>query len=168
MRKKIAFLCSCALSALSLIPVANCAGHREDRRPAFAFGDDGDFGNVAARRGADGGRRDQRRRRGKSRRDELQNQAGRRRSRLQLASLCREGQAIDRAGQSRGDLWLLDFGQPQIGAAGLRSEIHQRRKPVRRRPAVLSRAIRRRRTIAQHFLHRRFARTSSSSPPPNT
>jgi hypothetical protein len=51
---------------------------------------------------------------------------------FQLAALRRKGQAAARRGQGRRDLRLLDFGEPQVRAAGLRE---------RQRPALLPRAV---------------------------
>ena len=75
-----------------------------------------------------------------------EDRARRRRWRLELAALRREGQAAPRAGQGRRHLRLLDLGQPQVGAAGLREE---------QRAALLPRAVRRRRDVPEHLLHRR-------------
>ena len=70
----------------------------------------------------------------------------RRRRRLELAALRGKGQAAPRAGQGRRHLRLLDLGQPQVGASGLREE---------QGPALLPGAVRGRGTVPEHLLHRR-------------
>ena len=66
--------------------------------------------------------------------------ARRRRSRLQLAPVRREGPRTDQPRSRRRGVRLLDLGFPQIRAASIRGT---------QRPAVLSAGIRRRRTVAR-------------------
>ena len=78
--------------------------------------------------------------------------ARRRRSRLELGPVRGEGQAAPAPGQGRGRLRLLDVGQPQVGAAGVREQ---------QRPALLPGAVRGRGVQQERLLHGRHARTSS-------
>ena len=69
--------------------------HDQDRHPAFALGHDGDQRNDPQGPDADAGRRAQRQRRPARQED----RAGRRRSRLELAAVRREGARADQQGQ---------------------------------------------------------------------
>ena len=73
-------------------------------------------------------------------------EAGGRRPGLELAAVRREGARADREGQGGGHLRLLDLGQPQVGAAGVRgAEQHP----------VLPRPVRGRGEQQERLLHRR-------------
>ena len=65
----------------------------------------------------------------------------------------------DQHGQGGGHVRLLDLGQPQVGAAGLRGI-----QPI----AVLPRPVRRRRAVDERVLHRRGPEPAVDSRPPNT
>ncbi len=103
--------------------------HRQGRRAPLAVGHHGHQRSVAPRRLHDGVRGDQRQGRGHGQEDRARG----RRSRVELGPLRREGQAAPASRQGRGHLRLLDLGQPQVGAAGVREQ---------RRPALLPRAVR--------------------------
>ncbi len=65
------------------------------------------------------------------------------RSRLQLAAVRREGARVADQGQGCRGVRLLDLGQPQVGAAGVRGA---------ERPSLLSARIRGRGSVLQHLL----------------
>ena len=73
---------------------------------------------------------------------------------LELGPVRGEGQAAPPPGQGRGDLRLLDVGQPEVGAAGVREQ---------QRPALLSRAVRGRGVLEERLLHGRHAQPAAHS-----
>ncbi len=123
----------------------------EDRRAPLAVGHDGDQRDVAPRCRADGRRGDQRRRRCDGRRRGPHDRAGRRRPRLGLAALRREGQGADRPGRRR-DLRLLDQRLAEVGPPGDRRG---------ERAALLPRAVRGRGAEPQRLLHRLVAQPAA-------
>ncbi|MET3244461.1 hypothetical protein ABIE53_001206 [Burkholderia sp. OAS925] len=122
----------------------------QGRRPAFAVGHDGDLRDIAERHRADDDRGHQQERW----RDGPSASAGGRRPGIELAALRRKSASTDHAGKMRGGVRLLDFRVAQVGAAGLRGT---------QRPAVLPRAVRRRRDVAQRVLHGRGAEPAGDS-----
>src|SRR6267143_778482 len=119
----------------------------KSRRAALAIGHDGDQRDGAEGRRLDGVRGDQR----AGRRNGLQDRAGGRRPRLELAAVRRESATAADAGKGRRGIRLLDFGIAQVGAAGLRGA---------QRSSVLPRAVRGRGNLAQRLLYRSGAQTA--------
>ena len=116
--------------------------YHQGRHPALADRDDGDQRNVPQGRGADGHRRDQR----EGRRPRQEDRSHRRGPGVQVhRCLPGEGEEAAAEGQGAGRVRLLDLGEPQERAAGVRGE---------QRPALLPRPVR----------GQRVARKTSSTP----
>ena len=125
------------------IPCAGSSstGIGQNRGVALLERHHGHFRGISARRGVDGGRRNQRWRRRAGQADRARG----RRPGLRLGSVCRESQGIAARARGRFGFRLLDLGVAQIRAAGFRRA---------QRPALLPRAVRRRGMLPQYYLHR--------------
>src|SRR5665213_3135141 len=102
-------------------------------RPSLVVGNDGHLGDFASRRRLNGRRGNQR----QGRRDGVQNSTGCRRSRFELAAVCREGKSSDCAKQGCRHLRMLDKREPQVLPSGICCQIYHRREPLWRRLALL-------------------------------